>query len=95
MLYIYTIRFDIKEEQRLILQKYLLDHKIAASTEVLNIQTYTFEAISDNKEDVEIYLDTTPDAPLLSVVAAGKRPTVNSDDKEEVETTRWVYSLIT
>jgi hypothetical protein len=83
MLYMCTTRFDIKEEQRLILQEYLLDHEIAASTEALDVQTHAFEAISDDEEDVEICLDATPDAPLLSVVAAGKRPAVNSDDEEE------------
>ncbi|KAL2694984.1 hypothetical protein AAEP93_011738, partial [Penicillium crustosum] len=74
ILYMCTTRFDIKEEQRLILQEYLLDHEIAASTEALDVQIYAFEAISDDEEDVEICLDATPDAPLLSVVAAGKRP---------------------
>lgn len=83
MLYMCTTRFDIKEEQRLILQEYLLDHEIAASTEALDVQTHAFEAISDDEEDIEIRLDATPDAPLLSVVAAGKRPAVNSDDEEE------------
>jgi hypothetical protein len=92
MLYMCTTRFDIKEEQRLILQEYLLDHEIAASAEALDVQTHAFEAISDDEEDIEIRLDTpaaisitqaTPDAPLLSAVAAGKRPAVNSDDEED------------
>jgi hypothetical protein len=92
MLYMCTTRFDIKEEQRLILQEYLLDHEMAASAEALDIQTHTFEAISDEEEDVEIRLDTpaatsitqvTLDAPLLSAVAAGKRPAVTSSDEED------------
>jgi hypothetical protein len=91
MLYMCTTRFDIKEEQRLILQEYLLDHEIAASAEALDVQTHAFEAISDNEEDVEMRLDTpaaisitqaTPDAPPLSAVAAGKRPAVTSDDED-------------
>jgi hypothetical protein len=91
MLYMCTTRFDIKEEQRLILQEYLLDHEIAASAEALDVQTHAFEAISDDEEDVEMPLDTpastsitqaTPDAPPLSTVAAGKRPAVTSDDEE-------------
>lgn len=87
-----TTRFDIKEEQRLILQEYLSDHEIAASAEALDVQTHAFEAISDDEEDIEIRLDTpaaisitqtTPDAPPLSAVAAGKRPAANSDDEED------------
>ncbi|KAJ5033214.1 hypothetical protein NUH16_003130 [Penicillium rubens] len=93
MLYMCTTRFDIKEEQRLILQEYLLDYEIAASTEALDVQTYTFEAISDDEEeDVEVRLNTpaaisitqvSPDAPPLSAVAAGKWPAVNSGDEED------------
>ncbi|KAJ5365267.1 hypothetical protein N7517_008153 [Penicillium concentricum] len=84
MLYMCTTRFDIKEEQRLILQEYLSDYEIAASTEALDVQTYIFEAISDDEEeDVEVRLNTpaaisitqaTLDVPPLSAVAAGKRP---------------------
>jgi hypothetical protein len=93
MLYMCTTRFDIKEEQRLILQEYLSDHEIAASAEALDIQTHTFEAISDDEEeDVELRPDTpaaisiiqtTPNAPPLSAVAARKRPTVTSSDEED------------
>ena len=93
MLYMCTTRFDIKEEQRLILQEYdILDHEMAVSAEALDVQTHTFEAISDDEEDVEICLDTpaatsimqvTPAAPPLSAVAAGKRPAVTSDDEED------------
>ena len=92
ILYMCTTRFDIKEEQRLILQEYLLDHEIAASAETLDIQTHAFKTISDDEEDVDIRLDTpaatsitqaTPDALPLSVVAAGKRPAVTSDDEED------------
>lgn len=93
MLYMCTTRFDIKEEQRLILQEYLADYEIAASAGALDVQTYTFEAISDDEEeDVEVRLNTpaaisitqaTLDAPPLSAVAAGKRPAVNSGDEED------------
>lgn len=92
MLYMCTTRFDIKEEQRLILQEYLLDHEMAASAEALDVQTHAFEAISDDEEDIEICLDTlaatsitqaTLDVPPLSAVAAGKRPAVTSDDEED------------
>ncbi|OQD74460.1 hypothetical protein PENANT_c174G02644 [Penicillium antarcticum] len=93
MLYMCTTRFDIKEEQRLVLQEYLSDHEIAASAEALDIQTHTFEAISDDEEeDVELRPDTpaaisimqtTPNAPPLSAVAARKRPTVTSSDEED------------
>ncbi|KAJ5288288.1 hypothetical protein N7508_011063 [Penicillium antarcticum] len=93
MLYICITRFDIKEEQRLILQEYLSDYEITASAEALDFQTYTFEAISDDEEeDVEIRLNTpaamsitqaTLDAPPLSAVAAGKPPAVNSGDEED------------
>ncbi|KAJ5557682.1 hypothetical protein N7513_003268 [Penicillium frequentans] len=86
-----TTRFDIKEEQRLILQEYLLDYEIGASAEALDVQTPAFGAISDDEEDVEMPLHTpagtsvteaTSDAPPLSIVAAGKRPAVASDDEE-------------
>lgn len=92
MLYMCTTRFDIKEEQRLILQEYLLDHEMVASAEALDVQTHTFEAISDDEEDVEMRLDTpaatsipqvAPDTPPLSAVAAGKRPAVTSGDEED------------
>lgn len=91
VLYMCTTRFDIKEEQRLILQEYLLDHEIAASAEALDVQTHAFEAISDDEEDVEMPLhipastsimQAAPDAPPLSTVATGKRPAVTSDDEE-------------
>ncbi|OJJ83726.1 uncharacterized protein ASPGLDRAFT_47396, partial [Aspergillus glaucus CBS 516.65] len=87
-----TTRFDIKEEQRLILQEYLLDHEMAASAEALDVQTHAFKAISDDEEDVKICLDTpaatsimqaTPDVPPLSAVTAGKRPAVTSDNEED------------
>ncbi|KAJ5742120.1 hypothetical protein N7533_011529 [Penicillium manginii] len=93
MLYMCTTKFDIEEEQRLILQEYLLDHEIAASAEALDVQTHTFEAISDDEEeDIELRLDTpaavsimqtTPNVPPLSAVAAGKRPAVTSGDEED------------
>lgn len=81
MLYMCTTRFDMKEEQRLILQEYLSEQDIAASIEELDIQTHSFDAISDNEEDldsVEEYRDTAS----LSAVAAGKRPTVSSGDED-------------
>ncbi|KAJ5817476.1 hypothetical protein N7447_009709 [Penicillium robsamsonii] len=53
---------------------YLLDHEIAASAEALDVQTHAFEVISDDEEDIEI------------LVAAGKRPAVNSDDEEDSDT---------
>lgn len=92
MLYMCTTRFNIKEEQRLILQEYILDHEMAVSAEALDVQTHTFKAISDDEEDVEIHLDTpaatsimqvTPAAPPLSAVAAGKQPAVTSGDEED------------
>lgn len=95
MLYMCTTRFDIKEEQRLILQEYLLDHEIAASVEALDIETHAFEAISDDEEDVEMRLETpaatsttqaTPDVPSLLVVTNGKRLAVTSDDEEVSDT---------
>ncbi|KAJ9481431.1 hypothetical protein VN97_g12045 [Penicillium thymicola] len=88
----YTTRFDIKEEQRLVLQEYPLDHEVAASAETLDVQTHAFEAISDDEENIELRLDTptaisitqaTPDAPPFSEVAAEKRPAVNSDNEED------------
>jgi hypothetical protein len=82
ILYIYTTRFDTKEEQRQILQEYLSEQEIAASSEELYIETYCAEAISDTKEDIEIHLNTPAVAPL-SAVAAGKRPAINSDDEED------------
>jgi hAT family dimerisation domain. len=79
MLYMCTTRFDLKEEQRLILQEYLMDHEMAASAEALDIQTHSFDAISDNEEDVEVHHDIPP----LSAVAAGKRPAVSFGDEED------------
>lgn len=79
MLYMCTTRFDLKEEQRLILQGYLMDHEMAASAEALDVQTHSFDAISDDEEDAEVHHDTPP----LSAVAAGKRPMVFSGDEEE------------
>lgn len=58
---------------------------MTASAKVLDVQTYTFEAISGGEEDVEIHLDApadtsikqaAPDVPSLSAVAAKKRPAV-------------------
>ncbi|KAJ6045718.1 uncharacterized protein N7446_012582 [Penicillium canescens] len=61
--------------------------------------THTFEAISDDEEeDVELRLDTpaaisimqtTPNAPPLSAVAAGKRPAVTSSDEEDSDADRF------
>ncbi|KAJ6019888.1 hypothetical protein N7522_000596 [Penicillium canescens] len=82
MLYLCTTRFDIKEEQRLILQEYLSEQEIAATSEELNIEIHCSEAISDTEEDVEMYLDI-PAALPLSEVAAGKRPAVTFDDEED------------
>ncbi|OQE11262.1 hypothetical protein PENFLA_c075G05799 [Penicillium flavigenum] len=79
MLYMCITRFDLKEEQRLILQEYLMDYKMVASAEALDVQTHSFDAISDDKEDAEVHHDTPP----LSAVAAGKRPMVFSGDEEE------------
>ncbi|KAJ5300263.1 hypothetical protein N7508_007506 [Penicillium antarcticum] len=62
-------------------------------SEALDVQTHTFEAISDDEEeDVELRLDTpaaisimqtTPNAPPLSAVAAGKRSAVTSSGEED------------
>lgn len=82
MLYMCTTRFDTNEEQRLILQEYLSDEEIAASSEELDIETHCAEAISDTEEDIEIRLDI-PAIPLLSEVAAGKRPAVTFEDEED------------
>ncbi|KAJ6111212.1 hypothetical protein N7486_003447 [Penicillium sp. IBT 16267x] len=82
MLYMCTTRFDTNEEQRLILQEYLSDKEIAASSEELDIKTHCAEAISDTEEDIEIRLDT-PAVPPLSEVAARKRPAVTFEDKED------------
>lgn len=80
-LYLCTTRFDIKEEQRLILQEYLSEQEIAATSEELDIETHCSEAISDTEEDIELHLDT-PAVPLLSEVAARKRPAVTFGDEE-------------
>ncbi|KAI9036657.1 uncharacterized protein KD926_001611 [Aspergillus affinis] len=73
-------------------------YKIAVSAEALDVQTHVFEAISDNEEDVEIRLDILAaisitqailDVPPLSAVAAGKRPAVTSDDKENSNTDKF------
>jgi hypothetical protein len=80
MLYLCIIRFDIKEEQRLILQEYFSEQEIAATSKELDIETHCSEAISDTKEDIELHLDT-PVAPPLSEVAARKRPAVTFNNK--------------
>jgi hypothetical protein len=77
-----TTRFDTNEEQRLILQEYLSDEEIAASSEELDIETHCAEAISDTEEDIEIRLDTLA-VPPLSEAAAGKRPAVTFKDEED------------
>jgi hypothetical protein len=82
MLYLCITRFDIKEEQRLILQEYLSEQEIAARSEELDIETHCSEAISDTEEDIEMYLDT-PAALPLSEVAARKRLAVTFDDEED------------
>ncbi|KAJ9480686.1 hypothetical protein VN97_g12853 [Penicillium thymicola] len=82
MLYMCTTRFDTKEEQRQVLQEYLSEQEIAASSEELHIGTHCAEAISDTEEDMEMHLHTPAIAPL-SAVAAGKRPAINSDDEED------------
>ena len=100
ILYMCTTRFDTKEEQRLILQEYLSEEEIAASSEELDIQTTCSEAISDTEEGIEIHLNTpatavttqvTQDAPPLSAVVARKRPAVSSDDKEDSDTDEFAY----
>jgi hypothetical protein len=78
MLYLYTTRFDIKEEQRLILQEYFSEQEIAATSKELDIKTHCSEAISDTKEDIELHLNT-PAAPPLSEVATRKQPAVTFD----------------
>ncbi|KGO69277.1 HAT dimerization [Penicillium italicum] len=82
MLYMCITRFDTKEEQRQVLQEYLSEQEIAASSEELHIGTHCAEAISDTEEDMEMHLHTPAIAPL-SAVAAGKRPAINSDDEED------------
>ncbi|CAG8397921.1 unnamed protein product [Penicillium salamii] len=74
-----TTRFDLKEEQQLILHEYLMDHEMAASAEALDVRTHSFDIISDNEEDVEVHYDISP----LSAIAAGKRPVVSSSDEED------------
>lgn len=81
MLYMCTTRFDMKEEQRLVLQEYLLEQEIAASAEELDIQTHSFDAISDNEEDIDS-VEEYHDTPSLSAVTDGKRPTVFSGDED-------------
>ncbi|KAI2700364.1 hypothetical protein CBS147333_9896 [Penicillium roqueforti] len=70
----------MKEEQRLVLQEYLLEQEIAVSAEDLDIQAHSFNAISDNEEDVDS-VEEYHDKPSLSAVAAGKRPTIFSNDE--------------
>lgn len=82
MLYMCTTRFDTKGEQRQVLQEYLSEQEIAASSEELYIGTHCAEAISDTEEDMEMHLHT-PAIASLSAVAAGKRPAFNSDDEED------------
>jgi hypothetical protein len=82
MLYMCTTRFDTNEEQWLILQEYLSDEEIIASSKEFNIKTHCAEAISDTKKDIEIHLDT-PAVPPLSEVAAGKRPVVTFEDEKD------------
>ncbi|KAJ6034170.1 hypothetical protein N7460_009987 [Penicillium canescens] len=102
MLYMCTTRFDTKEEQRVILQEYLSEEEIAASSEELDIQTTCYEAISDTEEGVEIHLNTpattvttqaTQDAPPLSAVAAGKRRAVSSDDEEDSDSDEFTHPV--
>ncbi|KAJ6096882.1 hypothetical protein N7486_007628 [Penicillium sp. IBT 16267x] len=82
MFYLCTTRFDIKEEQRLILQEYLSEQEIAARSKELDIETHYSEAISDTEEDIKMYLDTPATLPL-SEVAARKRLAVTFDDEED------------
>lgn len=63
------------------IRQYLLEQEIAASAEELDIQTHSFDAISDNEEDVD-HVEEYHDTPSLSAVAAGKRPTVSSGDED-------------
>ncbi|KAJ5982337.1 hypothetical protein N7451_012437 [Penicillium sp. IBT 35674x] len=58
------------------------EQEIAATSEELDIETHCSEAISDTEEDAELHL-TTPTAPPLSEVAAGKRPAITFNDDED------------
>ncbi|KAJ5931409.1 hypothetical protein N7516_005898 [Penicillium verrucosum] len=76
---------DICHYRRGSLSLETIQQEIAATSEELYIKTHYAEAISDTKEDIEIHLDT-PAVALLLAVAAGKRPAINSDDKEDPDT---------
>lgn len=73
MMFMCTTRFDLQENQRLILQEYLTSQEIAASTEASSTDTTSFEPISDTEEDVVEQTQSLPVSQLSLNTVLGRR----------------------
>ena len=73
MMFMCTTRFDLQENQRLILQEYLSSQEIAALIEASSTVTTSFEPISDTEEDVVEGSQSLPTLPPSPNVVLGRR----------------------
>lgn len=83
MLFMCTSRFDIKEEQRAMIQDYLSDEEIQADKEEHDTQESEIDPISDNEEGDEgdpIQMQQTGQAP--SEKSRGKQRRSNASRPE-------------
>ena len=83
MIFIYT-RFNLQENQRLILQEYLPSQEIAVLIEVSSTVTTSFKPISNTKEDVAKQTQPLPTLKLSpnTILGKGQRSgSLNRGDK--------------
>lgn len=73
MIFMCVLRFDIQEEQRLLLNKYLLYQEIQTVKEENETQVNTFEPISDTEEDIVLSDQIQLTEHSLSETVRGKR----------------------
>ena len=86
MMFMCTTRFDLRENQRLILQEYLTSQEIAASTEASSTDTTSFKPISDTEEDVVEQTQSLPvSQPSLYTVLGRRQRSGSLSEGDEIQ----------
>lgn len=82
MLWMCTIRFDLQEQKRLMLQEYLSHQEIAAMTEANETRDESFDPISDTEEETE---DIVYEAEGIQSLPRSRTTTIDLEDREAMD----------
>ncbi|KAJ5456131.1 uncharacterized protein N7458_003714 [Penicillium daleae] len=84
MMFVCTSKFDIEDDQRMLINEYLSHQEKQAAKEEKDIKENNFDPISDDEEDPASILSQPP-VQLLSEKALGKRRRSDTSEPDEDE----------